>query len=154
MKVLLFIKGYRQLTQYAYFSFFLRRLPVLNKICDIYIYCNNPGISPEIIKWYSMFNQKNKHLLITTSNAGHRVGGVEAVSKGYDMGLFKDYDYVIHCHPDVFLTDETYLVEILRNNISNDKVFFITKSVPHDDKFFSFDFFVFKPKLLPHNIFK
>ena len=44
-------------------------------------------------------------------------------------------------------------MEVLNNNINNDYVFFVTKSVPDDPSFFSFDFFIFKPKLLKKNIF-
>lgn len=152
MKILLFITGYDQLDQYNYFNIFLKQLK-LNSICDIYIYCNNPNISEDIVKYYKQFDQKNKYLLITTLNGGYRTGGVEAVSKGIEMGIFKDYDYVIHLHPDVFITDDLYLMDILSENICNDIVFFITKSIPNDQRFFSFDFFIFKPKLLKTNIF-
>jgi hypothetical protein len=38
-------------------------------------------------------------------------------------------------------------------NLNNDVVFLVNKSVPHDPKFLSFDFFIFKPKLLTKNIF-
>lgn len=152
MKILLFITGNRQLEEYNIFNLFLKKLN-LNSICDIYIYCNNPKIQNTIINYYQNFDQKNKKLLITSLNAGYRRGGVEAVSEGIEMGIFKEYDYVIHLHPDVFITNDLYLREVLLNNINNDTVFFITKSLPNDPNFFSFDFFIFKPKLLTKNIF-
>jgi hypothetical protein len=151
MNILLFITGFDQLIQYDYFRRFLEPLD-LNFICDIYIYCNNPNISPDIFKYYQRFSQKNKYLFITPQNSGYRTGGVEALSNGIEMGIFSNYDYIIHLHPDVFITDDKYLMNILISNIDNDNVFFITKSVP-DDNFFSFDFFIFKPKLLKKNIF-
>ena len=152
MKILLFITGHRQLDEYYYFNIFLKQLK-LNSICDIYIYCNNPEIQNTIINYYQNFNQENKRLLITSLNSGYRCGGVEAVSQGIEMGIFNEYDYVIHLHPDVFITDDLYLTEILLNNINNNIVFFITKSLHNDSNFFSFDFFIFKPKLLTKNIF-
>ena len=152
MKILLFITGYRQLDEYKYFSIFLQQLE-LNNMCDIFIYCNNPEIQDDVLKYYQKFNQKNKRILITSLNSGFSIGGVEAVSKGIEMGIFNEYDYVIHLHPDVFITDDLYLKDVLLNNIDNDIVFFITKSYPNDEKFFSFDFFIFKPKLLTKNIF-
>ena len=152
MKILLYITGHKQLEEYNYFSIFLKELK-LNYICDIYIYCNNPEIQNTIINYYQNFNQKNKRLLITSLNSGYRSGGVESVSQGIEMGIFNEYDYVIHLHPDVFITDDLYLTEILLNNINNDIVFFITKSDPDNFNFFSFDFFIFKPKLLTKNIF-
>lgn len=153
MKLLLFITGHRQLDEYNYFSIFLKQLE-LNSMCDIFIYCNNPEIQNDVINYYQKFSQKNKKLLITTLNSGHTIGGVEAVSEGFEMGIFNEYDYVIHLHPDVFITDDLYLKEIFLKNIDNDIVFFITKSLPNNETFFSFDFFIFKPKLLTKNIFK
>ena len=153
MKLLLFITGHSQLEEYNYFNLFLKQLN-LNSMCDIYIYCNNPEIQNTIINYYQNFNQKNKRLFITSLNAGYRIGGVEALSQGIEMGIFNEYDYVIHLHPDVFITDDLYLTEILLNNKDNDNVFFVTKSIPSDSTFFSFDFFIFKPKLLTKNIFK
>jgi len=153
MKILLFITGYRQLEEYGYFSTLLQRLQ-LNNICDIHIWCNNPNISPDIVTYFQKFNQQNKILTITTRNAGFRAGPVEAVSCGIEQGIFCGYDYVIHLHPDVFITDDKYLTEVLEKNKSNDTVFLITKSIPDDSEFFSFDFFIFKPALLKENIFK
>lgn len=152
-KILLFITGYRHLEEYHYFHLFLKNLK-LNDLCDIFIYCNNPDISPDIIKYFQQYTQKNKNLYITHLNAGHRIGGVEALSQGFEMGLFKDYDYVIHLHPDVFITEDTYLLNIIMENKDNNTVFFINKSFMHEESMFSFDFFMFKPKLLETNIFK
>jgi len=153
MKILIYITGYRHLIEYKYFNNFLRELRI-KYLCDIFIYCNNAEINNEIMEYYRMFEQKNKQIFITTLNGGYRIGGVEAISEGIDMGIFKGYDYVIHLHPDVFITDDLYLIDILLENKDNDTVFLITKSKPDDDRFFSFDFFIFKPKKLENNIFK
>ena len=152
MKILLFITGHKQLEEYNYFSRFLKRLK-LNAICDIFIHCNNPDIHNSIVNYYQNFNQQNKKLFITSINAGYRVGGVQAISEGIELGIFKDYDYVIHLHPDVFIIDDNYLTEVLLENLNNNVVFLVNKSVPHNPKFLSFDFFIFKPKLLTKNIF-
>lgn len=153
MKLLLFITGHRHLEEYNYFRLFLKHLS-LHSLCDIFIYCNHPNIQNTILNYYQQFEHENKRLFITSLNSGYRTGGVEAVSQAMDMGIFQDYDYVIHLHPDVFLTDDSYLLDVLRSNMNNDTVFFVTKSVPDDPRFFSFDFFIFKPKLLTTNIFK
>lgn len=153
MKVLLFITGFRQVKEYDYFNSFLQRLNTLSNVCDVFIYCNNPGISEEIVTHYRKFRQTNKQLFITSVNAGFIMGAVEAVSRGIDMGIFDAYDYVIHLHPDVFMTDESVILALLNENIANDCVFFVTRSLSDDERFFSFDFFVFKPKLLKRNIF-
>jgi hypothetical protein len=153
MKVLLFITGYRQVKEYDYFNRFLQRLDALRDLCDVFIYCNNVMISADIITYYQKFTQANKHLYITSRNVGFGMGGVEAVSRGLEMSLFDGYDYVINLHPDVFIVDESGIVDLLHANLDNDCVFLVNKSLPDDDRFFSFDFFIFKPKLLKRNIF-
>ena len=153
MKVLLFMTGFRQVKEYDYFSRFLRRLDTLSRLCDIFIYCNNPDISEDIVTFYRAFAQRNKRLFITSLNAGFVMGAVEAVSQGIEMGLFADYDYVIHLHPDVFMTDEAPIVRLLEENADNDCVFLVNHSLPGDARAFSFDFFIFKPRLLTENIF-
>lgn len=154
MNVLLFITGFRHVKEYDHFNSFLQRLDTLGTICDLYIHCNNPDISEEIVTYYKKFTQKNKHLYITSTNIGFEMGAVEAVSHGIEAGVFAGYDYVLHLHPDVFITDDARIIEILETNLDNDCVFFVNKSRPDDDRFFSFDFFIFKPRLLKTNIFK
>ena len=151
MKILLFITSYRQLEEFEYYRMFLEKLK-LNALCDIYIYCNNPDISPALLHLYQKFKQTTKHLLISSINGGYRMGHLEALSKCFDAKLFQNYDYVIHMHPDVFFTDDTYLLESLKENMDNDVVFLVNKSNGQYN-FFSTDFFIFKPKLLSHNIF-
>jgi hypothetical protein len=154
MRVLLFITSHRQVKEYEYSAYFFNRLEKLNKICDIYIYCNNPDISEDILKYYKQFNIKNKKIFITNINDGYYRGGMEVMSIAYDNNVFKDYDYVIHCHPDVFITDDEYLMQILNDNYENDYIFLMTFSFPDNKTFLSGDIFIFKPKLLKENIFK
>ena len=153
MKILLFVTGFRHLEEYGYFNRFLRRLNSLSSMCDLFIYCNNPQISGEIVSCYRAFDQTNKHLHLTTLNVGFRMGGVEAVSRGMAMGAFEGYDYVVHLHPDVFIVDEAPMLAIMTQNLANDCVFFVNRGDPDDSRFFCFDFFIFKPRLLTRNVF-
>ncbi len=152
MNILLFVTSHRQLDEYHYFRIFLEQLN-LNKICDIFIHCNNPEISSEIVDHYKKFNNKNKNLFVTTLNSGYRLGGLEALSKCLQMGVFNGYDYVIHLHPDIFLTSDSFLLETLNQNLNNENVFLVTRYFPEDNRHFATDFFIFKPKLLTINIF-
>ena len=153
MRVLIFITSYRQVKEFKYFVKFLENCPSLVECSDVYIHCNNCEVESELLEMYKLFPNKNKYLYITTKNEGFKMGGVEAVSDAFDRNIFKDYDYVIHLHPDVFITKDVAIMKILNENINNNTAFFITKSFPNDSYFFSFDFFIFKPKLLESNIF-
>ncbi len=128
MKVLLFITGYRHLKEYDYFNSFLRRLNTLSNVCDVFIYCNDPNISEEIVTYYRNFSQTNKQLFITSVNAGFTMGAVEAVSRGIEMGIFDGYDYVIKLHPDVFLTDESRILAVLTERQADDCMFLMSRS--------------------------
>jgi len=153
MKILLFITSYRQMEEYKYFQLFLQQCPKLSELCDIFVYCNNPAISSDLVHYFHQFQQINKQLFITNRNAGYRVGGVEAVSQAMDMGIFQSYDFVIHLHADVFITEESALFNLLQEHVSTEKVFLVTKAFPFPT-WYAFDFFIFKPKYLTFNIFK
>lgn len=152
MKVLLYITGHRQLAEYYYFSEFLKRTETM-KTFDVFIHCNNDKISPDLLKLYQMFPNKNKHVYVTSENAGYRMGGVEAVSTGWDMGIFNKYDFVIHLHPDVFITDERPILKILNEYHSTDVDFLVTTVFPAPCTYVAFDFFIFRTKNSNTNIF-
>jgi hypothetical protein len=154
MKVLLFITSFGQIEELKYFVKFFKRLDKITRVCDIFLHCNNVNVPGDFITYFQQFEQPNKTLYITSKNAGYERGDMEKLSDMYDAGYFSSYDYVIQLHPDVYMFDDTYLMEVLHENLNNDTVFFITKSVPDDPKFFSMDFYMFKPKLLTTNIFK
>ena len=155
MKILLIITGHQQLNEYFYNSFILKeQCGFLSENSDLFIHVNKNDIGHNLIDFYNMFPQKNKKLFITTKNEGYRLGGIEAISDIIDMNVCSEYDYVIHTHPDVIFTRDDIIKKHMEENLHNDTCFFITKSMPGDDNFFSFDFFMFKPKLLKINIFK
>ena len=152
MKILFFITGFRQLKEYDYQAFFLKRCSLINVIADVIYYCNNSEISPEILDFYRKIPLKNKELIITTKNTGgYRMGPFEGVADNFSK--FGDYDYVIHSHPDVFIINEQPFIEMLMNNMLNSTTFFVNWSFPQDKTFFSTDLFIFKPKQLKTNIF-
>jgi hypothetical protein len=154
MKILILVTGHQQNLEYKYFGQLLSRCAFLSSSqCEVFIHSNkyNNDIS-ENIKY--ILNKKNVH--VTNKNAGYTLGGIEAVGDCIDMlnlcSPDSDYDFVIHVHPDVFITNDTMLVNILNDELYSDNVFLLNKSF-HDDFCASFDFFIFKPRLLNKNIF-
>jgi glycosyltransferase involved in cell wall biosynthesis len=152
-RVLLYLSSHRQVKEYDYFSHFFNKLDKLRQMCDLYIHCNNKDVSEDLVKYYKQFDVKNKQLHVTSKNCGYNMGHIEMLSDDYDAGVFAGYDYVINCQADVFIIEEEPLLDVL-NRKSGDSVFFITKSIPDDERFFSTDFLIFRPKLLTMNIFK
>lgn len=155
MKVLILITGHKQNMEYKYFGQLLERCAFLSSDqCEVFIHsnCEQNDIS-ENVKY--ILNKKNVY--ITNKNAGYTLGGIEAVGDAIDIlnltNPNSEYDYVIHIHPDVFITNDTVLMNILNEELESDNVFIVNKSFP-DHLSYSFDFFIFKPKKLNVNIFK
>jgi hypothetical protein len=153
MKILIILSGHRQNDEYKLSGLCFQQCPNLVKQSDLYI--NNNLISNDISKNTEYLNIfKTVKINNTSENAGYRTGPIEAISNIIDSEklLISDYDYVIHLHPDVFITRETELLFILENELDSENIFIINKSLP-DNRFFSFDFFIFKPQKLKENVF-
>ena len=99
------------------------------------------------IKWLA-----NTTIHLSPNNIGHSLGGIEAVNEIYELYNLDNYDYVVHLHPDVYITNPQIFNEILEIYQDSNITFFNTHSYP-DDRFYDFDFFIFRPKLLKINIF-
>ena len=152
MKVLLVLTGHDQIEQYYYNANFMKKCKFISS-CDLLIHCNKSNINNKIIDYYNLFPQKNKNLYITTKNAGYRLGGIEAVADIIDMNICNNYDFIIHIHPDVFIISDLIIEKLLNDEINNDFAFYVNHSI-NDTEWFSFDMFIFRPKLLSNNIFK
>jgi len=148
LKVLLFYRSHRHVQEIEISADYIKQTKNLRS-CDLIFHCNN--IKNNIWKHFVKFPNENKELIQTSTNAGYNLGCLQALSNNFDK--FSKYDYVIHLQTDVFILDETKIVEILNQNEKGKEVFICTKSLP-DEKFLSFDFFIFKPKMLEKNIFK
>jgi len=150
MKVLFFMTGYRQHIEYALQARFLEKCPRLRENAELVIY--NNCISNQIenvcrdIPLPTTIYNVNK-------NAGYYLGPIEALEFLFSIKNLSDYDYVIHLHPDVFVVNEEPLMKLLDAELSTSNVFLVNNVIPNDSRFYCFDFFIFKPKLLKESIF-
>ena len=154
MKVLIILTGFRQHIEYQYWGILLKSCKNLSKYCDVFVHSNN--ISNNIldhVQWISV----PKQIYITEKNSGFVNGGLEAISDTIDMlRLYSSeckYQYIIHMHPDVFICNEQPSLSLLEQELNTDNVFYCNLSLVNPC-LYSFDFFIFKPKLLSENIFK
>jgi glycosyltransferase involved in cell wall biosynthesis len=154
MNILLFLSGHRQNEEYKLSALFFERCPNFVKMCDLYI--NNNCLDNDIsknVEYLKMF--KNVKINNNNKNAGYVNGAIQSVSNLIEDEklLHSNYDYVIHIHPDIFMTNENTLLELLHNELNNEETFIVNKYLVNNSSFFSFDFFIFKPKKLQENIF-
>ena len=148
MKVLLWCRSYRQRNEIKLAAHLLSKTETLRNF-DLIFHCNN--LESSVWEHFRTFPNENKELIHTSKNTGYDRGCLEALSDNFDK--FKDYDYVIHFQTDVFILGEEKILEVLDTHKDTEDVFLCTQS-RRDESFLSFDFFIFKPKLLHKNIFK
>jgi hypothetical protein len=146
LNLLFLMTAHRQVTEFEYSFRFFRNYTQSNN--DFYVHHHGAHDLSAI-----EFPPGTRLHLSPANLGGHRLGGLEAVCETLNENDFSKYDYVIHLHPDVFVTSEPKLLRLLHAHLDDDAVFLNTHSYP-DSRFYDFDFFIFKPKRLQRNIFE
>ena len=155
MKTLIFYTSHRQLEEIKYSALFFQQFPInsILKQADIMLVHGNPKIDSQKLEEYlNMFPNKNKRLLYTKQNEGYLWGSFEKLYNFFY--LFKDYHYVINTNPDVYITRDNEISNLLLDNLNNDIVYFVNMMRGSLKKGFSADFQIFKPTLFKKNYFK
>ena len=132
---------HRQLQELNFFSYFFNKFKHFKP--DVFIYNNNKQISQQMV-----IDNLNIDTNITVhcdnDNEGYTLGLFSGLAKNYES--YKNYDFVIHMHPDVFILDDEKIFELLKNNHSKKIDFLVTKVEDIESWYFS-DFFIFKPNI-------
>eukprot|EP00241_Pyramimonas_parkeae_P005169 CAMPEP_0114268244 /NCGR_PEP_ID=MMETSP0058-20121206/25826_1 /TAXON_ID=36894 /ORGANISM="Pyramimonas parkeae, CCMP726" /LENGTH=349 /DNA_ID=CAMNT_0001386351 /DNA_START=101 /DNA_END=1148 /DNA_ORIENTATION=+ len=181
MKVALLYTCHRQFEELRFTGAFLRRCDPLLRDADVFLHCNNGEMDPSLLQQaLDTLPNPTKCLLHTEENAGYKWGPLQQVSACLPM--LSEYDYCIHMHPDVYITDDTKLVQLLKDHhedgstailvppedgntailvnclhaahvLDNDKAKTLSASGEGDVPAYSFDFFILRPKFLGSDIF-
>lgn len=171
--VLFFFIGHRQLEEYKLQSFFLRRFKKLKNF-DVMIYCNS-NFQLEQLQSYCEGIPNIKDFFVHQRNGGYVTGLFLGLADHFDK--FKEYDYVVHLHPDVFIYDDFDLYENIRimdwmnfdilaspslhgmkydvDGLGHGSVtgWFDGDPVTNQNCFHATDFFIFKPSSIDVNFF-
>ncbi len=138
-KIMILVTMHRQLKELPLFLEFLKRCNLDYKP-DICVYTNNledsKDVYCEILRSYS--DNFKITLYKDSENTGYTLGlytGLEKCRYIYDK-----YDFVIHTHADVFLTDYNKIIKELEKNESDIYV------ANECNKQYMTDFFVFNPQ--------
>lgn len=153
MKVLLYITTHRQIEEFELYAYFAKNhCKELTEIADVFVHCNSMQDTPKIMEAFSKLPHKNKNIVFVTENCGYKIGVIQQLCWGYEHNIFKDYDFVIHHHIDVFIMHDKTIMKILNETLSMPQSMIVTRSWP-DRVWFDTDFLIFKPNKLPFNIF-
>jgi len=141
MKILFFITMHRQLEELRVYSYFFNKFNYIKNF-DIFIYNTNQNISEEMI--LNNLNVNNKiYIHSDNNNEGYVLGLFSGLSQNYDF--YKQYDFIIHLHPDVFILDDKKLYELLIDQKDKDIDFLVSQVVEAPFAYLT-DLFIFKPK--------
>lgn len=110
---------------------------------DIHIYCNNNRVSKEEIEQCLEKFKGKKSIFQDSFNAGYLLGAHTGLKVNYNV--CKNYDYVIHLHPDVIFIEESKIFNFLKGALDKD-IDFLISEFPEGIEGFGSDFFIFKPK--------
>ena len=136
MKYLLLFTAHRQLEEFTFQNILIGRFVYKP---DIMIYSNHPDLKEEnYLKRIPNISQYVKKIYCDEENTGYAKGLFTGLDKMYEY--YKDYDYVIHLHPDIFILDETKIYNIIKNCDTDFIVMDIDSGIPFTD------YFIFKPK--------
>ena len=158
MKVLLLYTSHRQVEELEIAQGIYNKNDFLKQM-DVLLHCNNPSIDKKKIAGIiDGFDAPGKKVIFSEQNSGHHSGVAEAIHSIYEQ--LKEYDFVIHTHPDVFLVHTKKLEETLHAYATED-VDYIVWDIPRTvaweatirENEYTSDFFIFRPKE-ENNIFR
>lgn len=140
MKVLFFLTMHRQLHELEFWSYFFNNFKRLK--ADVCIYNTNPEFSKDTINNFLRINTNIK-IICDDQNQGYQYGSYFGLSNNYDF--YKNYDFIIHSHPDVFILNDEKLYELLIDQKNKDVDFLVSSGIKNQFAYLT-DLFIFKPK--------
>jgi len=153
MKILFFYTSYRQVKEFDYQARFLERCPQLVDWADMLWFCNNIALPHSILeeKLAAMPFRKKTLIHKDVNQGGYARGQFEVLASQEDVT--SEYDFVIHLHPDIFVARESDLVSLLKTFEETNIGFLVSRIFGNADPSFATDFFIYRPKFVPHRFF-
>mmetsp|Transcript_27758 Transcript_27758/g.90840 ORF Transcript_27758/g.90840 Transcript_27758/m.90840 type:complete len:348 (+) Transcript_27758:89-1132(+) len=171
-RVCLLFTSHRQVEELALAASFLRRCSALVRGADVVVHNNcAESILPSALleAHLALFPNANRRLVRSRENAGYKWGPFQQVSAC--LPLVREYDFVVHLHPDVYLADDSSLCALIEGCGDDDPAALLVNELhlahvqdaaraaalagvaPGAVPAYSFDFFVLRPRLLARNVF-
>ena len=132
-KIVIIYTSHRQFEEIKLSALLLQNTKTLRRY-DLIFHCNKFDI--DIKDYFELFPNPKKELIHTSKNTGYRYGAHEALADMYEK--YKNYDFVIHLHSDVFIIHESGILKLLETYRNTPDIFICTKN--HSGGPF-FDFF-------------
>lgn len=146
MRIKLFFTSHRQVDEYLYSSEFFNRSDFFKQNSDILICHNNHSLSEDLILSKAKYNTNID--IVKVNNTGYYNGLHTSINDCFH--LFKGYDFVIHLHPDVYLTRDKEIIDLLESELNTDNQMIVDYHQNHNNNYlrtYCTDFFIFKPSV-------
>lgn len=147
MKILWHFNSHRHFEEYYFSSQFFNRSNFFKKNADVLVTCNNVNIDLLSLKEKCQYECNLEIVRTTNPLNGVHTGQLVSLSETFEK--FKDYDFVIHTTPDVYMVEDKRLISLLEQEKESYNSFIVDYHPFHNEhtlKTYSTDFFVFKPK--------
>jgi len=154
MRILFFYTGYRQLAEISHSALFAQRYQHDFKDADVIYHCNNTAIGRDTLEsLVGDFANPIKKIITTDKNTGFRLGHIEAIADSYPLIQEGEYDWVIHLHPDVYLTDEARFLGLLHKADTSEQNAIMFPLFEADAMAYTTDLFAWKPTRVKRDVF-
>ncbi len=155
MKIAILYTAYRQLRELDLTPEFFRRSPRLRSEIDIVYHCNNAKISTaEIQAKWDKIPCKSLTLLHRPCNAGgYAYGQFESICDAWDTLVAGGWDWIIHLHPDLFVTDADRMLKTIDEATAQNAAMVVTPTFGANHPSYGTTFFAFRPDRVPKQVF-
>jgi hypothetical protein len=155
MNLALLFTSYRQFEELDLQAEFMRRASRIPSSVPVIYHNNNGKLAPSAIseKLAKIPAVNIDFIHSPQKNAGgYPYGQFEAILDVWDK--LSGYDWVIHLHPDIFIVDESRLLEVIGQANRGGFAMVVTPTFGLKAPSFATDFFAFRPSGTPRGIFE
>lgn len=146
MKILWHYNSHRHFEEYSLSSEFFNRSNFLRNNAHVLVTCNNDSIDLETLRNVCKYKCDLNIVKTTNPTNGVHTGQFVAINETFHM--LKNYDFVIHTTPDVYIVNDEPLIKLLNEEYASESHMVVDYHPyhPHCEKLYCTDFFIFKPQ--------
>lgn len=155
MNIAILYTAHRQFRELEHMAFFFERAQHLRGNVDIIYHSNNPLIGEEALRSrLAAVPCRSLRLVCSQENCGYGYGQFEAIDEVWDILQEGGWDWIIHLHPDIYIANDSAVVQSLVEADASGCDAILTRNLGHGHPSFATDFFAFKPSAFQRVIFQ
>jgi hypothetical protein len=155
MKIAILYTSHRQLEELDLTPEFFRRDKRLSTEIDVIFHCNNATIPGEVLREkLGRIPCKSMTLLHHPCNeGGYAYGQFEAICDAWGTLVSGGWDWVIHLHPDIFITDSGPMFRAIEEATGKGAAMIVSSVFGPTTPNYGTTFFAIRPDRVPKQVF-